>query len=158
VLTTEQHRVLGEYVTFVLGWLELGHWRIKLLDEPCDEDAGASIEVIYGQYLAQIKLQVGFFELPLAKMEHYLLHELCHLYSEGIDTVVRNGPDVIMGKPAYTMFYEAYRAQMELMTDQLAYVVHEFLEQIEGYRRVRTALKPFGPPTGRPVDLAAPRV
>lgn len=153
-----QRKALSDFFTFVLDQLELGSWRITLLDEhPPSTDAAASISAIYGRPLAELRLQQGFFDLDLDHIEHYLIHEACHLFSEGIDTVVQNGPESLMGKPAFTMFFEGYKAQMEMMTDRLAYVLAGLLDGPRYRTRLR-ALKPvFDPPTSSAVVDGPPK-
>lgn len=144
--TNRQKKALSNYVTHVLKQLELSDWRINLSDDPPEHgDAGASITSTYGRQLATLNLPNGFFDDDLTKIEHYLIHEICHLYSEGIDNVINNGPEILMGKPAFTVFFEAYKVAMEYMTDKLAYVVADLLDGAK-YDALLRALKPAAAP------------
>jgi hypothetical protein len=117
-------QALSNYITHLLTNFEMTEWQVKIDDEyPDGKDIGASISPVYGRKVATMRLCEDFFDFDKTDQSHYIIHELCHLISEGVDTIVQNGPETLMGKPAYTMFFEAYRAQLEYMTDHLATLI-----------------------------------
>lgn len=139
-----QTKALAGYLDYVLRVFELGDWRVHFVDEQPEGPSGdnaATVTVIYGRRVAELRLMNRFFDEPVEKIEHYLIHEMCHLFSEGLDSVRANGPALIMGASAAQIFDEQFRVQLELMTDKLAYVLHDLLHGAE-YKRLRKALKP----------------
>lgn len=132
---------LSEYTSHLLRMFELTDWRVILLDAPAEgTDVMASIAAVYGQKYANLRLCHDWFDYHLDKQEHALIHEVCHLFSEGINNVIDNGPEILMGKPAFTMFNDQYRVQMELMTDQLAHCFQWFLKGGPEYDRLLAAV------------------
>lgn len=125
---------LSAWIKYTMSLLEMQDWRINLIDAPADlasedgsSNTAASIKLVYGQRLAELRLSWLFFDTSRERQEHILIHEICHIYSEGIDSVIQNGPEALMGKPAYTIFFENYKLSMEIMTDTFANVLHWFL-------------------------------
>lgn len=126
---------LSAWIKYTMSLMEMQDWRINLVDEPADlgegsKNTAASITIIYGQKLAELRLSWHFFDTSRERQEHILIHELCHIYADGIDSVVSNGPDVVMGMPAYTIFYENFKVQMEVMVDTFASVLQWFLSDM----------------------------
>ena len=119
--------------------LNLINWEIQLNHEPADLDGffGASIKPTYGRKVAVLRLCHDFFSYPVETMEHFLTHELCHLLSADVDDVIDNGPEELMGKPAFTIFESSYRMHNERMVDHIAVFVQQLLS--DGERRLELA-------------------
>ena len=115
---------LGEYVTYLLDMLEIRDWRIRLDSTPPDDvECATAIKCVYGRRTAGIKLSRDFFDFPPDDQRHYIVHELCHVLTDGLDNVIENGVESLIGKPAFTVLVEAWHVQLEYLTDHLAYIV-----------------------------------
>lgn len=126
-------KALAEYVTYLQAILEISDWRIELLGTyPDGDDAAAMIKCTYGQRVAQVSLCKDFFEYDGDRQRHYLVHEIVHVLTDGCDNVIENGLSILLGMPAFTVLQEAWRVQVEYLTDHLAYC---FIDMITG--RVR---------------------
>lgn len=126
---------LGDFLVYLLNWMELTEWRIRLIDGyPESTTTAACIKGIYGTKFAQLQLSQDFFKYSMKDQQHFLVHEVCHLYSETIDSLIVNDLSSIMGMPAYTMFHSAYTLAMETMTDQLAFAISGLMEDQTRYR------------------------
>lgn len=120
---------LGEYITYLQEVLEIRDWRIELLGTyPYSTDAAASMKCIYGQRLGSLALAKDFFDNTPARQRHYIVHELAHVITDGCDNVIENGLDVLLGRPAFTVLQEAWRVQLEYLTDQVTYIVDDLLD------------------------------
>jgi hypothetical protein len=155
-------QAIGNYVSYVQLVLELQDWRITLLAAYPDGDAAASMKCVYGQRLGELALCRDFFEFEPDRQRHYIVHELTHILTDGCDNVIENGLDEILGKPAWVVLREAWRVQVEYLTDQLTYVIVDLMTEIPRHDRLwenvlraeRDELPLPDPATG--VELAAP--
>lgn len=119
----------------MLHLLELDNWRLALLEGfPPAEDAAAEIKCIYGRRVAEMKLQQDFFDYKPEDQQHYIVHELVHILVDGLDTVIDNGVDILIGKPAFTVLHQAWLLQVEYLVDHLAYV---FVDVFDGPNSAR---------------------
>lgn len=116
---------LAGYVSYWLEHLELVGWRIQLQTDPPDSSgAAASMRCVYGRRVGELCLASDFFEYKPDLQRHYLVHELVHVLTDGCDNVIAEGGlDVLLGRPAFAVLSEAWRVQVEYLTDHLAYVV-----------------------------------
>ena len=122
----------GQYTTYIMEMMEIKDWRVKLVDDPPDgEDAAASVKCIKGRRNATLRLCMDFFDYPSEDQRHYLIHELCHIFNDGLDKISET---VMAGlsMSAYSQFEAAWIIALENHTDQLAYVIGEL---VEGYSR-----------------------
>lgn len=120
---------LGEYCTHVLRLLEMDNWRLTLIDDfPPSADAAAEIRCIYGRRVGEMKLQQGFFDDSSEQQQHYVVHEIVHMMVDGIDNVIENGVETLIGRPAYTVLHEAWNVQVEYLVDHLAYVLVDLMD------------------------------
>lgn len=136
----EQVLAVSGYVSYLLEQLNLGAWEIRLAQEPSDTynvNAGASIKPVYGRQSATLRLAHDFFDNSLKDIEHYLTHEVCHLLMAQVDDVIDNGPETLMGKPAFSIFRESYIMNLERAVDNIAKAVGELLS--DGERRAEFA-------------------
>lgn len=121
-------RALGAYITHLQAMFEIQDWRIELLGTyPDTTDAAASMKCIYGQRLAQLALSKEFFDYPSDRQRHYIVHEIVHVITDGCDNVIENGLSTVMGMPAFTVLQEAWRVQVEYLTDHLTYAFVDLL-------------------------------
>lgn len=127
---TEPFKVaLADYCAHVMRLLEMNDWRLTLLDElPANGQAAASIECIYGRRVADLRLEQHFADNAPDKQQHYIVHEIVHLLTDGIDNVIENGVETLIGRPAYTVLHEAWDVQVEYLTDHLAYVLVDLMD------------------------------
>jgi hypothetical protein len=131
---------LGDFITYILGAIGYRDWQIVLLDEPCDPEAGASVDFIYGRRVANLKLAWDFFANPRETQAHYLMHEMCHLFCCAMDDVIDNGPSTVMGMPAFTIFHENYKLAMENAVDNMARAMLWGVDDGPEYNRLLDAL------------------
>lgn len=132
------------YVSYLLEHLNLSDWEVVLNHEPADmgnSSAGASIAPTYGRKTATLKLCLEFFTFPVQRMEHFLTHEICHLLSAHLDDVIDNGPEQLMGKPAFSIFHHSYVMHNERMIDHIATFVQELLADGERRSELAAALE-----------------
>lgn len=143
LFTQEQVDAVGQFVRYLEEQLDLQQWKIVLQHEPANIDspqAGAAIKPIYGRNTASLFLAHDFFTYSIEDMEHYLIHEMCHLLSTHVDDVIENGPETIMGKAAFTIFHQSYLMASERMTDHLAVVIKRLIADGPNRKKAITAL------------------
>lgn len=131
IFTQEQIKAVSDFVTYLLEQLDMQQWEISLQHYPANiESANAqgSIKAIYGRNKASLFLAHDFFTHSIEDIEHCLIHEVCHLLSTHVDDVIDNGPETLMGKSAFTMFYQSYNMASERMTDHLATIIRSLLD------------------------------
>lgn len=141
IYTTVQRRVLGDYLLCVARLLELADWRVILCDEHVESpNAAASMKVIFGRKLGELRLAKDFWDNDLEHIEHYLIHEMCHLLSDPLDSVIEGGVEILIGKPAFTVLSEQWTVQLEIMTDTLAYAFQYLMSGGPEYDRLLQAI------------------
>jgi len=139
--TEKQHTALAAYAKYILDALLMPYWELRLLEAtPAGNDSAAEIKTVFGRRVAELYLEDRFFDNPPDRLEHYILHELCHLVTEDLDSVVRNGPPDVMGGPATNVFEAHWKWQLELVTDQMAYWLQPMLARDPAYVKLRDAL------------------
>lgn len=130
-------QAIGSYVSYLQIVLELQDWRITLRGEyPDGGDAAASMKCVYGQRVGELSLARDFFTFEPDRQRHYIVHELAHILTDGCDNVIENGIDEILGKPAWVVLREAWRVQVEYLTDQVTYIVVDLVTGIGRHDRL----------------------
>ncbi len=123
-LWEEVYQVVGR----LMKTMNLPHWRIKLSREPDDEDTGASIHPIDGQWVATMKLGIYWHTMTVADKRNSLVHELIHVHLQPMNDVMRLGLPVILGQPIYNTLWEPFRQQNEYAVDAISRFITEMIE------------------------------
>lgn len=121
-------KALGAYVSYLQDMLEVRDWRIRLCPEPSEGESAASIKCVYGRRTAELRLSADFFDQPPDDQRHYIIHEIVHITTDGLDNVIENGVETLIGKPAFTVLHEAWNVQLEYLVDHMAYVVEGLID------------------------------
>lgn len=128
--TQAQTDAVVGYVQWLLGQMECSDWRIALKDDPLpsDDDAFAEVRMIHGRKLADLLLCHDFFEQPLCKQRHVLIHEICHLLLRDISELTQSSVIADMGRAQYTTFQTWFSHAVEVACDTLAYAFEELVQ------------------------------
>ena len=123
---------LAAYVEAAKPTLRLSDWTILVQEEavpPADEPHTlASTYTISGRKLARIVFYEEFWSLTAREQRHVVAHELVHIH---VNKLMRhiNGPIAEhINPPAYSLWAENARIDMEMLVDNLAEVVDNSLE------------------------------
>lgn len=133
--TDEFKEAIADYIAYLAQTLEISNWRIILDDGyPAEDDVAAQIGCTYGRRVATLQLAKDFFSAPAEKQRHYLIHEVVHVMTEGMDNIIENKLDELIGKPAFTVLHEAWAVQVEYHVDQLAYIIEDLIADIPQHK------------------------
>lgn len=126
-LTKAERVEWGEYLRESADRLGLRDWTIDLCrtlddEEPDDEGnfAMATCAHTYGRRHAVIKLHEKFLERRPDEQRHYIAHELTHCHFAPVWNQTRDDLTTLLGKPADTVFWAAWRQNMEYGVDGVA--------------------------------------
>lgn len=120
-ITDAEATRIASYMGAMMRLFGLPAWRILIMEDPCDEDANASIQVVYGQHCAQLYLCDDWSSLPDETRFEVITHEVCHILHFRID----NTFDLLKSHKHWRSAYEVYRHETELMVDHLVQVLME---------------------------------
>lgn len=115
----EQTRVL-DYATAVLATLRMPKWTVLLMEEPCGDDAIASIEPVEGRYVAQLYLCADWHTKSSDVRRETITHEMLHLVHRNVSTVVLDDSADFMHDHEHDDWSRRVRRELELMVDHLA--------------------------------------
>lgn len=106
--------------------LKLNHWRIEVdFDTACDPEANVSITRSKSYDNATIELAPSWKEWSEYDIEQRVVHELLHLTTREIDTIIFDLLPYELGPQVRSILEESYRHASEQMVDRLA---HSFVE------------------------------
>ncbi len=114
----EASRAIG-FMCEVTGLLNLPPYSFHLLEEPCEPEAEASIEVIEGRLAAKLRLSRGWMDVDEHEKMRTLCHEACHLLHRGVDHVV-DLASTSMGTYEHIRLRDEVTYHHELMVDHVA--------------------------------------
>lgn len=116
---------LIEYIHDLALLLNLGHWQIKLSTKTAPDDSVATVLVIAGQQVAEIRVQSGFMDLPPEDIRSALLHELIHVHLWPLGEVVEHA-GAALGSNAASILEAAHGLANERATDALSLAIAPF--------------------------------
>lgn len=77
------------YIRGIADQLDLRDWDIRLSRESCDDDAGATVQVWYGQKRATLRLNLDLYRQShpeaIEDQRRQIVHELLHCHSEYLE-------------------------------------------------------------------------
>lgn len=114
--------VFVDYVRRLADLIELRDWTFIVESAtPETEDARAEITCLYGRKIGTLRFADGFRDEHPNVIRLTVTHELVHAHLDGMDSVIDGGAaEVMMGKPAYEVFYQAHKLALEYACDALA--------------------------------------
>lgn len=128
--TEAQFDAVATFIEKAKPYLELRDWRFLLMDDhPDDDKAAASVLQVEGRKLVELRLARDFFtdEFSDKQRTHFLIHEMCHLFTFGLDhTFEKTGKDWLPAN-TYDALCEIWNNQVEILTDTLAYAFADLL-------------------------------
>ena len=122
------------WTMYVLKWLEIDQWDIKLLEIPPPQDnVAAMITCVYARTHADLQLADNFFDHSQRDQELYLIHEFTHILFNPVDKIVADGNlEKALGEPSFLLFEGAFLFNLESAVDHVARVLYDLLcEQAE---------------------------
>ena len=150
VSDTEATAVL-HYATSVLATLRMPKWTVLIMEDPCDEDALASVTPVDGRYSAQLYLSKDWEELSNDARRICVTHEILHLMHRNVSTVVLDDTVDLMHDWEHDRWARTVRREFELMVDHLAHFLGETHNLIEAWdeaqRKARTPEGGAGTPS-----------
>jgi hypothetical protein len=112
-------KALGGYIRDLADKLYLRDWTFHIDHVPCNEDFLASIECAKHQHEATISLAADFRDREPEIQRETIIHELLHVHHENCWRMIQTDLKEPLGKVAYYIFCDAYRANMELAIDSM---------------------------------------
>lgn len=124
-MTNAEMRYLEGYLLKLARLLRIRNWAFRVMHHPLDTDdsAIAKVEPIPHRCIADIKLCWNFAQYPPEAKRQVLVHELLHCVIEPMIAIPRMSLCSQLGQPAYDVFWEVFRQQMEYAVDHLADVI-----------------------------------
>jgi len=121
--TPERWRAVEEYVAAAAPLLRLSDWTIRVLREPPEDDAYATMTPLEQSRYADMRVADSFLELPTAEQRQTLVHEMvhCHLFflHECAEAAfVELAAE--MGRKAHKLAAKMFTNELERATDALA--------------------------------------
>jgi hypothetical protein len=108
-----------QYATTVMKTLGMAQWVVLIQQDPCDEDAYASVESVTGRYVAKVFLSDGWMDLSTDVRRNTITHEVLHLVHARIDAEIDDTQD-LMHDHEFDAFKRRYKRETELMVDHFA--------------------------------------
>lgn len=116
-----QTKAIERYIAELKEPLGLTDWEIVLRQDAPekDDDALATIQVVYGQRRANLRLCHEFVMIPARRQRRVLVHELLHCHFDGIDKLTE-GLAEALGANAAVVFELSHRLALETSLDAMA--------------------------------------
>lgn len=112
-------RTVEAWIPGALERLALGLWKVKVSDDPCDQDAWADIEPHTQAYTATLRLSSDFWKQDREKQRQILTHELLHLATHPYDRMVQNLEEPL-GKVGWSLIEPQLEDASERVVDYFA--------------------------------------
>lgn len=130
-VTSREAQAVADFACELLGYLDMPGWRVLVLEDPCDTDATASIDNVFGQYTAQLRLCGDWMKLPDEKRLETVTHEVVHLLHIRINHVFEDAQEY-MHDHEHESLMRRYRRETEYMVDHLAKFIarHSTIRQV----------------------------
>lgn len=113
-------------------FLHLPRYRYSVMPEPCEDDALASISTITHRHIAEIKVNRDWMNRSLEDRLNTAIHEVCHLLHRDVDHAVKSAQP-FMHSHEFTLVWNNYQRQVELMVDYLAMFLQDFTKINEAW-------------------------
>lgn len=118
-VTDAEAGAILDYATQVMKTLGMAQWVINIQQDPCDDDAHASVEPVYGRYVAKVSLHENWMDLSTDVRRNTITHEILHLVHMRIDAEIDDTQD-LMHDHEFDTFKRRYKRETELMVDHFA--------------------------------------
>ncbi len=86
-VTKREAQAVCDFALDVIGMLHLPGWQVLVMEEPCHDDALASIDRTYGKYTAEIRLCADWMARSDDERRETITHEVLHLLHFRIDHI-----------------------------------------------------------------------
>lgn len=118
---------MDAYVAALAPLLKLSDWSIEVSRMPCEADAVASIEPLYGQKRAILRLGPAFLSQSLEDQRQTVAHELIHCHLFAATELVRRTNDYALTEQGAEVAWVGFMSEVEYATDGLADAIAPFL-------------------------------
>lgn len=118
-VSKSEARAVCDFAANVVSALHMPGWKILVMDDPCEDDALASISWVDGKYTAQIYLCAGWMNRSSDERRETVVHEVLHLLHFRINHVIDDARD-LMHDHEHDALARRYQRETELMVDHLA--------------------------------------
>ena len=108
------------YVERLQEPMNLMDWRVEILDDPCEDDSYATVNCIYGQKKAELKLCEGFNDLSRDEQRSTFVHELTHCHLWVIQEMGEEDLAQFLSSGEKEMYSRSFRRAIEYAVDSLA--------------------------------------
>lgn len=115
-------RAVKDYVDRCARVLGLGHWEIKVSEDPSSEDAWADVEVSQNLYQATIRFSRDLWKEKATEIRRVVAHELIHCHYAGVERLVETLQKPL-GTAAYEIVEHVWDVESERAADSLSTVV-----------------------------------
>lgn len=123
-ITEEEAEVVANFASEVAYHMHLPRYSFLVMEEPCEEDALASIELIEDRWIAQVRLSTEWMKRGESERMNTVIHEVCHVLHRELDWVMSQARNY-MHDYEHNMLADQYRHQAELMVDHMALFLSE---------------------------------
>lgn len=121
---------LHDYVADLQGRLGLTEWDIalKLDQRPDGAEATAEVRVTKNRLRASLYFAEDFFTDSPSDQRHVVVHELCHLPMDQVDSVVWDGDiNLALGAAAFAVYGPVAKKASEQAVDRFATMLAQYL-------------------------------
>lgn len=119
-ITKKEADAVAEFAGQLLELLRLPAWTVLIMDEPCEDDAVASIRPIEGRHVAELSLAADWMKRRNEERLYTVVHEVCHLVHARVNDAVHDA-EFHMHDYEFRTFWGRYRRETEYMVDHLAF-------------------------------------
>lgn len=153
-VTDAEAQACADFAANVAEYLHLPRYKMLIMEEPCQDDALASVEVVEGRWVAQIYLSTEWMEKDDEERMLTIVHEVCHLLHRSVNYVVESSVRY-MHDYEYNDLAVRYRHETELMVDHLSMFLSDHATIKESWktahrRAAQTTKKPAKIPINKP--------
>jgi len=115
-------KAVKDYVDRCARVLGLGHWEIKVSEDPSSEDAWADVEVSQNLHQATIRFSRDLWKEKPTEIRRVVAHELIHCHYAGVERLVETLQKPL-GTAAYEIIEHVWDVESERAADSLSTVV-----------------------------------
>jgi hypothetical protein len=122
------------YISRLMTAMGLPSYRIKIMDEPADEEAIAEIRCVEGRYVAEVYLCKDWMKRDPDEQRDTITHEVLHIWHRQLSDWLYSELQDLMHDHEFSRIERQFKSHAELMVDNIAMILadtHRLKEEWE---------------------------